>query len=86
VRSALHDRFLPLVFSRRVSLRHFEHGTPRLLFSSNGLAVQEFLRSCDVHPNGKRFLMLNTGGVAGTGLNAILNRRLELEKLTEASR
>src|ERR1041385_8502760 len=40
--------------------RHFVHGTPVLLFSHPGLALQEFYREYDVHPDGKRFLMLRS--------------------------
>src|SRR6185295_18870219 len=31
--------------------RQFEHGAPTLLFSRPGMALQEFYRSYDVHPD-----------------------------------
>ncbi len=61
--------------------RHFEHGTPELLFSVVGLAQQEYYRSYDVDPTGKRFLMVTSGGVDANSLNVIFNWRAELEKL-----
>jgi serine/threonine-protein kinase len=64
---------------------HFEHSTPRLLFSKPGLTMQEYYRSYDVHPDGKRFLMLSTGGAASTSMNVIFNWRslLEASKATK---
>jgi serine/threonine-protein kinase len=61
---------------------HFQHGVPKLLFSSPGLGLQEYFRSYDVHPDGKRFLMLTSGGVDATELNVIFNWRAELESLS----
>jgi hypothetical protein len=58
--------------------RRFEHGAPRLLFSRPGMALQEFYRSYDVHPDGKRFLMLNSGDAEVSRLNVIFNWRPEL--------
>jgi hypothetical protein len=58
--------------------RQFEHGAPRLLFSRPGMALQEFYRSYDVHPDGKRFLMLNSGDAEVSRLNVIFNWRPEL--------
>ena len=66
--------------------RRFTSGTPKLLFSVPGLSVQDYHRSYDVHPDGKRFLMLESGGSDATELNLILNWRAELERLTGASR
>ena len=66
--------------------RHFEHGTPKLLFSSPGLAQQPYFRSYDVHPDGKRFLMVSSGGIDANSLNIIFNWRVELEKLKETPR
>jgi serine/threonine-protein kinase len=66
--------------------RSFTHSTPRLLFSVTGLALQEYYRSYDVHPDGKRFLMLTAGGVDATELNVIFNWRVELERLKTAQR
>jgi eukaryotic-like serine/threonine-protein kinase len=51
----------------------FEHGPPKLLFSRPSMALQEFYRSYDVHPDGKRFLMLSAGGAEARGLNVIFN-------------
>ena len=64
--------------------RHFEHGAPNLLFSSQGLALQEYFRSYDVHPDGKRFIMLTSGGIDAAELNVILNWRVELQRLQKA--
>jgi len=62
--------------------RHFEHEQPHLLFSVDGVRVEAYFRSYDIHPDGKRFLMLNAGGSAGNDLNVIFNWRSELERLT----
>ncbi len=51
----------------------FEHSAPQLLFSRSEMALQEFYRSYDVHPDGKRFLMLSTGGEESTSLRVIFN-------------
>jgi serine/threonine-protein kinase len=61
--------------------RRFIAGPPRLLFSVPGLPVQDYHRSYDVHPDGKRFLMLESGGSDASALNLILNWRAELERL-----
>ena len=61
--------------------RRFVAGTPRLLFSVPGLPVQDYHRSYDVHPDGKRFLMLESGGSDASALNLVLNWRAELERL-----
>jgi serine/threonine-protein kinase len=66
--------------------RRFTSGTPKLLFSVPGLSVQDYHRSYDVHPDGKRFLMLESGGSDATELNLVLNWRVELERLTGATR
>jgi serine/threonine-protein kinase len=60
--------------------RQFEHGAPKLLFSRPGMALQEFYRSYDVHPDGKRFLMLNGGDAEARRLSVIFNWRPELQK------
>jgi Tol biopolymer transport system component len=65
--------------------RHFDHGTPQPLFTRTGMVQQEFFRSYDVHPDGKRFLMLHTGGRDASDLDVIFNWRTELEKLTGAT-
>jgi serine/threonine-protein kinase len=55
--------------------REFEAGAPRLLFARPGLAMQEYYRSYDVHPDGKRFLMLSTGTAEASSFKMILNWR-----------
>ncbi len=65
--------------------RRFSAGAPKLLFSVPGLSVQDYHRSYDVHPDGKRFLMLASGGSDATELNLILNWRAELERLEKAA-
>jgi eukaryotic-like serine/threonine-protein kinase len=64
--------------------RHFTHGAPKRLFSIPGLALEDYFRSYDVHPDGKRFLMLESGGVDAKELNLIFNWRVELERLEKA--
>jgi eukaryotic-like serine/threonine-protein kinase len=66
--------------------RQFEHGAPRLLFSRPGMALQEFYRSYDVHPDGKRFLMLKTGDAEARDLNVIFNWRPALQSGQRAAR
>jgi len=54
----------------------FHASVPKFLFSGQGLTLQDFFRSYDVHPDG-RFLMLE-GGTADVGrLSVILNWRPE---------
>ena len=65
----------------------FEHGTPQRLFSEPGLTQNAYHRGYDVHPDGKRFLMVSSfGGLSTHELNVIFNWRAELEKLEESSR
>ena len=66
--------------------RQFEHGAPRFLFSRPGMALQEFYRSYDVHPDGKRFLMLKTGIAEARDLSVILNWRPETQSGQRAAR
>jgi eukaryotic-like serine/threonine-protein kinase len=66
--------------------RSFTHGTPRLLFSVSGLALQEYFRSYDVSPDGKRFLMLTSGGVDTRELNVVFNWRAEVNRMLGSSR
>ena len=61
--------------------RQFDHGAPRLLFSRPGMALQEFYRSYDVHPDGKRFLMLNSGDAEAKSLSVIFNWRPEQQRV-----
>ena len=66
--------------------RRFEHGTPKLLFASPGLSVDQYHHGYDVHPDGKRFLMATSGGVDATDLEVIFNWRAELQALKETQR
>ena len=66
--------------------RVFSHGIPKLLFTGIGLALQDFHRSYDVHPDGKRFLMVASGGGDANSVNVIFNWRVELEKLKQAAK
>ncbi|MEO8139416.1 MAG: protein kinase [Gemmatimonadota bacterium] len=63
----------------------FEHSAPRLLFSRPGLVLQEFYRSYDVHPDGKRFLMLSSGDAQSRSLQVIFNWRPELQQTGKSS-
>lgn len=64
----------------------FQASAPKFLFAGEGLTLQDFYRSYDVHPDGTRFLMLE-GGAADVGrLSMILNWRPELLNAPEASR
>ena len=65
---------------------HFTNGTPRLLFTAPGFAMTGNFRTYDVHPDGKRFLMVMSGGADATHLELILNWHVELEKLKEGSK
>ena len=65
--------------------RRFTHGTPTMLFSLPGLATQEYHRTYAVHPDGRRFLMLNTGGGDAPFLNVVFNWRKDLERLQETA-
>jgi serine/threonine-protein kinase len=64
----------------------FEHSAPHLLFSRPGLLLQDFYRSYDVHPDGKRFLMLNAGDGQARSLSVIFNWRPEPGRNTESPR
>ena len=66
--------------------RAFSHGVPKLLFTGIGFALQDYHRSYDVHPDGKRFLMVAAGGGDANSLNVIFNWRVELEQLGKASK
>ncbi len=65
--------------------RSFTHGVPHLLFDGTGLGMQEYYRGYDVHPDGRRFLMVTAGGSDATSLNVIFNWRAELKQLKLAS-
>ena len=53
----------------------FEHSAPTRLFARPEMAVQQYFRTYDIHPDGRRFLMLQTGGSATTSLGVIVNWR-----------
>ena len=63
----------------------FTHASPMLLFDGTGLAVQQYYRSYDVAPDGKRFLMVTSGGEDLPRLEVILNWQAELAKIKETS-
>jgi len=65
--------------------RRFTHGAPKLLFSVPGLALQEYHRSYDISPDGKRFLMLESGGADASDLNLVFNWPVELDRLEAAT-
>jgi eukaryotic-like serine/threonine-protein kinase len=56
----------------------FQPGVPRLLFRSDGLAIQDFYRSYDVTADGKRFVMVKSGGSDADAFTIIFNWRQEL--------
>jgi eukaryotic-like serine/threonine-protein kinase len=64
--------------------KQFEHGAPRLLFSRPGTALQDFYRSYDVHPDGRRFLMVSSGDAVARRLSVILNWRPEVPQGRES--
>ncbi|HET9294807.1 MAG TPA: protein kinase, partial [Gemmatimonadales bacterium] len=64
----------------------FTHGSPSLLFAAPGLAKLPYHRAYDVHPDGKRFLMITSGGLDSRGIEVILNWRVELERLEKAAK
>ena len=45
------------------------------------MALQEFYRSYDVHPDGKRFLMLTSGDAEARRLSVIFNWHPELQNV-----
>jgi Tol biopolymer transport system component len=53
----------------------FEVGAPKRLFAGSEFVLQDFYRSYDVHPDGRRFLMLRTGVETEGRLNVIFNWR-----------
>ncbi len=50
-----------------------------------GLAMSDYHRSYDVHPDGKRFLMLQSGGRDAKDLNLVFNWPVELDRLEQAA-
>ena len=63
----------------------FTHSAPRLLFTGPGLVLQEFYRSYDVHPDGKRFLMLSAGDARSRSFRVIFHWRPELQPAMRSS-
>ena len=65
----------------------FEHGIPQPIFSQPGLMQSAYHRGYDVHPDGKRFLMVSSfGGLSTRQLNIIFNWRAELEQLEQVTK
>ena len=64
----------------------FTHSAPALLFTRPEMSVQQYFRSYDVHPDGRRFVMLKTGGGSSTSLGVILNWRRQFEQAGGAAR
>ena len=62
------------VFATETSTgRDFRHGAPTRLFSRPELAIQQFHRTWDIHPDGRRFLMLKTGGATAQSFSIVFN-------------
>ncbi len=53
----------------------FAHSVPIRLFSLPEMALQQYYRSYDIHPDGNRFVMLQAGGAATPSLSVIFNWR-----------
>ena len=51
----------------------FQHGAPVRLFSLPDMVFQSYHRTWDIHPDGRRFLMLRTGGTAAQVLGVVFN-------------
>ncbi|MEP7326090.1 MAG: protein kinase [Gemmatimonadota bacterium] len=51
----------------------FQHGAPVRLFSLPDMAFQPYHRTWDIHPDGRRFLMLQRGGTAAQVLSVVFN-------------
>jgi serine/threonine-protein kinase len=68
-----------------VTGRRFDLGAPKRLFSRPGMALQEFYRTYDVHPDGKRFLMLSAGDAESRRLSVIFNWRPDLQQARAAA-
>jgi eukaryotic-like serine/threonine-protein kinase len=65
--------------------RQFDHGTPTVLFAVPGLTPVPYYHGYDVHPDGKRFLMVTSGGVDAPTLDVIFNWQVELNKIKGGS-
>jgi eukaryotic-like serine/threonine-protein kinase len=66
--------------------RRFTHGAPKVLFTIPGMLQDQYHRAYDVTPDGKRFLMVQSGGGDAAELSVIFNRRAELEGIEETPR
>ena len=64
----------------------FEADAPKLLFAGSAYVLQDFYRSYDISPDGKRFLMLRAGVGEDDRLNLILNWRPGLAVPGESDR
>jgi eukaryotic-like serine/threonine-protein kinase len=64
--------------------RAFSYGMPKLLFTGTALGMQDYYRGYDVHPDGKRFLMVASGGNDSRTLNVVFNWRTELASQLKA--
>ncbi len=64
----------------------FTHDSPVRLFEGTGLATQPYYRSYDVAPDGKRFLMVWSGGEDTPRLELILNWLTNLKKIKGAAK
>ncbi len=64
----------------------FQHGAPVRLFSLPDMQFQQYHRTWDIHPDGRRFLMLRTTGTAAQSLSVIFNWQVEIEKLQKAAK
>jgi Tol biopolymer transport system component/tRNA A-37 threonylcarbamoyl transferase component Bud32 len=59
----------------------FGHSPPRKLFDGGGFTAEPYHRAYDIHPDGKRFLMIKSGGNDASELSVIFNWRKELERI-----
>jgi serine/threonine-protein kinase len=75
------------MFAVPVSTTHgFVSGAPKMLFRANTLAMADNFRLYDVHPDGKRFLMVTSGGVDAAHLDVIFNWRVELARAKQSAK
>jgi serine/threonine-protein kinase len=51
----------------------FAHSAPVRLFSLPGMSFQQFHRTWDVHPDGRRFVMIKAGGAAAEAYSIVFN-------------
>ncbi|MBA2290897.1 MAG: protein kinase [Gemmatimonadales bacterium] len=64
----------------------FTHTAPRLLFAKPEFAMLDYYRAYDVHPDGKRFLMFNSGAAESKSLKVVFNWRTQLERATRTTK